>query len=464
MFTIAIVGNTNTGKTSLFNFLTNTNFSLVSSKEYYTLDFNYGLLKFNKNNIILIDTCSIKNLNIFRKKNDLKKYLNIRKYIFIIKNVNLIFFLVDSRLITDRDLFFLKILLNINNNIVLILNKIDLYKNFIFDKEKFNYLGIDKIYPISILNRSNIYLLFDNLFKNKNLFKNNNFFVKRLLKSCINLYNYKYLFFKDNIFIKILILGKPNVGKSFLLNLLVGNNRSVVSNLKFSTKDFISFLIKFKNICYSISDSPAIYKINKYKYLNKNIFLLIKNFFNIILYVIDINDNVSRYDLKILNLLFNRGKLIILVFNKCILKKYYYNIHKKNLIKRYDFMKYMDIFYIKDFNNINNILSFRKKIFNIILSNYKNIFLKKINNNLLTKILKLFFRNNIINNYSFKLKYSCISKYYPLVIIIYGNKINLINSSNKKHLLNFYMEKLNLKGCKIFLKFKEIYNPFFKKK
>ncbi len=484
MLTIAIVGNYNVGKTSLFNLLTNTNFSFTNKFKYFTLDYNYGFLdkkyKIINKNIIFIDTNSILNFIFLNKKN--KGYNNFllnleRKFLFIIKKVNFIFFLVDSHIITEKDKSLSKYLIKYNNNIVLLLTKKDIYNNFILNLNNFYCLRINNIFYISIYDKNSIFIFLNEfLNKKKILNKKKNFYIRNI-KFCINLdKNYyilkKFIFNKkisnyeiNKNIIKLVILGKNGIGKSSFLNLVCKNNRSFISNKTDGcTKDFIMSLYKYnKNIYYLISDSPGL--CNNKNYYN-DIILKIKFNFNIILYIIDFNLNISRYDLKMLNFFLKEGKYILLLFNKCdniknnILLKY-----KDILIKRYDFMKYIDIYFFSCLNYNINIIN---NLFKTIYLNYLNIFNNNINNIIINNILKIFNKNikNIRNNknYIFKLRYALICKYYPLIIIIYGNKINLINNFYKKKILNLYMKKLKFKGFRIFLRFKEIYNPYKKKK
>ncbi len=481
MLTIAIVGNCNVGKTSLFNFLTNTNFSFVNEFKYFTLDYNYGFLDkkyiiINKN-IIFIDTNSILEFIFLNKKNKIYNnfLLNLeRKFLFILKRVNFVFFLVDSHIITEKDKFLSRYLIKYNNNIILLLTKKDIYINLILNLNNFYCLRINNIFYISIYDKNSILFFLNKVLNKKEILNKRKFFYIRNIKFCINLdknyYILKKFFFKKEInnykinksIIKLVILGKNNIGKSSFLNLICKNNRSFISNKKNGcTKDFIMSLYKYnKNIYYLINDSPGL--CNTKSYYN-DIILKIEFNFNIILYIIDFNLNISRFDLKILNFFLEKGKYILLLFNKCdnikhnILLKY-----KSFLTKKYDFMKYMDIYF---FSCLNYNISIINNIFKVIYLNYLNIFHSNINNVIVNNILKIF-NKDIKNskNCIFKLRYALICKYYPLIIIIYGNKINLISNFYKKRLLNFYMRKFKFKGFKIFLKFKEIYSPYKKNK
>ncbi len=476
MLTIAIIGNSNVGKTSLFNFLTNTKFSFINDSKNFTLDYNYGFLSkkyiiLNKN-IILIDTNSVLKFIFLNDKYKINYNFNLclkNKFLNLIKNVNFIFFLVNSYFIMEEDKLLSRYLFKYNKNIILLLTKKDICNNLLNINE-FRCLRINNIYYISIYYKNTIIFLLNDLFNKKKIINKKKYFYIKNINFCVNLddnyYILKKYFFKkeiDNynlkkIFIKMVIIGKDNVGKSSFLNFLCNNNRSLISKNNGYTKDFIMSLYINKNIYYLISDSPGLCK--KKKNYNDIIFKINLNF-NIILYMIDFNLNISKFDLKILNFLLKNGKYLLLLFNKCDNISYNNLLKYKNiLIKRYDFIKYIDIYFFSCLNRNN--LYIINNIFKNLYLNYLNIFYNKINNDKINNILNIFNKNN--KKCIFNLRYTLICKYYPLIIIIYGNKINLINNSYKKKILNFYMKKLNFRGFKIFLKFKEIYNPYKKNK
>ncbi len=465
MLTLLLIGNTNVGKTSFFNLLTKTNLAIYNKINNFTYDFNYGIFSFKNKYSICIDTYNIYRINFLKVNKDIKRKYIYDQFIYIIKNVDLICLLVDYSLgINDNDIYLSKLFLKtFKKNIVLLINKIDLCKDYYLNLYNYRCLGINFIYPISILNRKGISFFLNDIFFKKNIFlKKKMFFYKKIFFYCLNLDKYSFLFQKKNNklyfnnYIKIIILGKPNVGKSTLMNFMVGNNRSIIYYKSGTTKDFITCSINIKNINYIISDSPGLNKFTENFYIKDKYFFLNKIFeFKIIFYLIDINIGITKYDLILLNLLFKHGKIIILIFNKCELySKLDLKNYKKSIVSKYNFINYIDVYFVSVINMKYKYLLF---IFEKLIINYKNIFLKKITSYKLTKILK----KSINKFYSFnkelvKLKYAHIGGYLPFTIVIHGKKINLLTSTYKNYLINFYIKKLKFKGCKIFLKFKEI--------
>ncbi len=484
MFTLAIVGHINVGKTSFFNILTKTNYYYISNKQNFSFDFFYGICFFKNKYCICIDTCSFLNLNILKKnKNKLNKYI-YDKFIYVAKNVDFICLLVDINIgLIEEDILLFKFFFKYNKNIILIINKIDLCCKIDFynNISSFNYLGINKIYNLSIKKKIGISVFIKDLFNLKNKFfynkKKNLFYFKEILLLCNNLdvyYNYlNYLFNNNNLnlkkenkylnyknIIKIIIIGKQNVGKSTFLNSISGINRSFVDNFYGTTKDYIFLYKKIYNIFYCFIDTPGFirYKGKKKLYFLNKFFY---KFFDlkIIFYIVDIYYGISKYDLFLLNFFLNKGKIVYLFFNKCDkIKNFNKKIYKSILLKKFDFIKRIKLSFISAIN-INKLKL--KNLFISINKNYINIFIKKINSYLLTNILILANKNFIEKNnvnFNLKLKYAHIGGYYPFTIIIHGKNINLINNSYKKYLCNFFIKNLNIFGINIFLKFKEISN------
>ncbi len=467
MFTFLLIGNSNVGKTSFFNRLTKTNLAIDNKINNFTYDFNYGIFAYKNKYSICIDTLNIYDMNIFKKNNCqcIKKYCICKNFIYIIKNINIVCLLIDYNVgINKNDVFLSKIFLKVfKKKIVLLINKIDLCHDNDFNSYNYRYLGIDLIYPISVLNGQGIsYFLDDIFFQKKILFKNQNSFYKKIIYFCINLDKYNFILKKifNKLYcinyIKIVILGKPNVGKSTFMNFIVGNYRSIVSSKSGTTKDFITCFANINNINYIISDSPGLNKFTEKFYLKDKYFFLKKIFeFKIIFYLVDINIGLTKYDLIILNFFLKYGKIIILIFNKCELySKLDLIKYKRYIVSKYNFISYLDVYFISLFNLKNKelLILFKKLIYN-----YKNIFSNKFTSCRLTKFLKKSINKFYgVNKKIVKLKYAHIGGYYPFTIVIHGKKNYLLNSSYKKYLINFYIKKLNLKGCKIFLKFKEI--------
>ncbi len=480
MYIMSLVGRYNVGKTSLFNKIIQYN-HLLKNKFNNNYDINYGILKLKNKFLICID-----NINILDKKkiiNNNNLYIKLYKqFLFNIKNSDIICLVVDGSVgLLYEDILLYKTILKLKNKyLILIINKIDLFsfnEKIIYD---FYSLGIKYIVKISIYKNKSI-LKFLKILKKIILYINNNIHFNSLLKYCNNLNYYPLLQNKflsklnNNIIIKnfilkninnikIIIIGKPNVGKSTLLNYLCQDYRSVVSEKENTTKDFIFYNFIIYNTNFLISDSPGINKKIFRNKININFFLKKILIFKVILFLVDINNGLSKYDLFLLKLFLVRGKIVFIIFNKCEnLTLNIKNKFKRYILNKYGFLKNINLFFLSAINLNINIVN---ELFTKICLVYKNIINLNISTSLLNRILKDAINDLSENNNfkkSFKLKYAHIGNLYPLIIVIHGNKINLINNSYKKYLINFYIKKLNFIGYNINIKFKECYNPYIKK-
>ncbi len=492
MFSLAIIGNVNVGKTSFFNKLIDNNYSFISKKFGFSQDFHYGISSFfNKRFCFCIDVCGFFDFNFLKHKN-IKSFnaiinYNRKRFIVLLKKVDLVCLIVDVTLgLSLNDTIICDFLRKKNKHFIIIVNKIDLLKNNDIDYKTsiFYSLRSYSLFKLSITKNLGFSEIKSYIFNSKikySMIKKDKFLhIKNMINLSINLNVYVYYilrYLKKNLnknklnkylldylkkkvcgFIKMVVLGKPNVGKSTFLNSLSKKNNIVVSDQKGTTQDFI-FLNLFQNkSSFVISDSPGLY--NKSFFLSKkmlNMFLL----FSVFIYMVDINYGLCKYDLYIINFLLKKGKAVILIFNKCDkILNFKYILYKNYLTKRFNFIKNVKIFFISALNlSKNEILSFLKFIY----KNYFFLFHKKINSTYLTNLLKKANDNYCLENDAlcfFKLKYAHIGNYYPFTIIIHGTNIKNLNKSYIRYLTNFYIKNLSLIGFYIKIVIKDIRTKF----
>ncbi|WGH24708.1 MAG: 50S ribosome-binding GTPase [Candidatus Shikimatogenerans bostrichidophilus] len=432
---ITIVGKTNVGKSSLFNYLIKKKQSFISKNSNTTINVNNGILKIKNCKYYIKDTSGYYGNNI---KNYL--YKNIYDQIILsIKESKLILFIVDIISgINYLDIELYKTILKLNIPFFLIINKIDIKNN------------IKNIYSIlnSKINYTNIYYIS----------VTHNIGLKKLLKDINKFFKYKSINLnKKNI--KISILGIPNSGKSTFINSLFSDKyKSIVNNISGTTVDTLYFLKKYRNYIYTIIDTPGILKNYKYNY-DKKYLLKTKNIIkesDLCILIIDILSGINKNNIYIINLIIKYKKGIIIIFNKCdLLNNKDLLIYKKKILKKI-YIKYIPIYFLSLKYNLNNnkLLEIKKNILKL----YKNRN-RKFNTSLLNnKLLKLINNKNFkINNKIFKIKfcYQYKKKNFPYFIFISNlvKNINLyyityIEKMIRKYIFNFY-------GIPIELKFKK---------
>ncbi|HIH2763126.1 MAG TPA: GTPase [Candidatus Azoamicus sp.] len=413
MKTISIIGQKNVGKSSLFNLLTRSELSTSISVSGYTRDCISANIKIGACIYKIYDTPG------FDYENDELSMLAIKQAWSIIKNSDLIIFLTDaisnSRL--DKNLF--NIINKINSKKIYLLNKVDLLKDFSNINKSYS---LKNFLNISVKTKHNI---------DKLLFLITNHFFKDA-----------DLTYKEKKSLKISIIGRQNVGKSSFFNKLINKDISLVFNHRGTTRDFIFNFIS-KNECnYTITDTPGIKK-NSLNSLS-NIYLdkisnLIKSS-DIIFFVSDLTDSITKYDMFLINYILKFNKTIILILNKA-------DLFKKSFLK--DIIK----------SKISKSSLFKHIVFRFISAKYnfgiRDIFtylnkVKKIKNKFESKMLVPSVKFLLFSGLEIK-KVEVIN-YYPFSIAIYTKKKILYNE--RKHISAFFIKNFFLKGIPLSLSFK----------
>ncbi|CAL4325080.1 GTPase Der [Buchnera aphidicola (Chaitophorus sp. 3695)] len=457
-FKIALIGNQNVGKSTIFNYLTKTKQVLIL-KKYKNLnrDRQIGLFILENNVIKLIDTASF----FPSEKDILRKEILIQNNLAISES-DLIFFIVNAQSgLTYLDQEISKKLRKHKKSIILIINKIDQAKNFDYINS-FYKLGFREIYKISALNKKSL----DRLKKNVLLFLNNSV----LLKKKFNI-SKKFSKIKNfNLIIKIAVIGKPNAGKSTLINRLINkNNRIITSKIPGTTRDTVLVSTIFKDIKFIFFDTAGIRRKSKIHDNLENIFvkksiITLKNS-DLSILVIDVTEkNISNQDIILSNLIYTfRSSMIILLNKWDLLNKKDQKLFKDNFLFRFRFLKNIKFYYISAI--------FTKNIQNLLLNSIKKIYLlqnKKYSSKFLTKILQQAIKNQKpVSKSSYirtKLKYAHSGGINPPIIIVHGNRVNNLSQSYKKYLNNFFQSSLNLFGIPLVLEFKNSKNPYTLKK
>lgn len=382
---ISIFGRTNVGKSTLFNCIIEKNQAITSKLEGTTRDSNIHNAEWRNEKFILIDTGGIINIKHLINKKIKNKNINTKiqsKVKNYLKKSDLILFLVDNKtglLPQDKDLaMYLKKRYE-NNKIILVANKTDNFK-IRANAAEFNKLPLSEPVLVSAANGSGtgdlLDIIINKLKKNKkfnhnpNSNDNNNDEEKK---------------------IKVCIIGKPNVGKSSLLNSLLGYERVIVSSTPHTTREPQDTKITYKKNNITIIDTAGISKKGKtskglerqgilksLKALNKS---------NIALLIIDINKKITRQDQRLVDEIINRNKSFIFIANKWdLIKERNTKEFKKHIYRKFPFATWVPIQFIsaKTGEKINKILdiilelSLNRKIdlTNAILSRFLNKIIK----------------------------------------------------------------------------------------
>lgn len=431
---IAIVGRTNVGKSLLFNKLTKARKSLVADYHGVTRDINAGYMQYKNKNIYIEDTGGIPG-----SFDDFSKLI-INKASNSISKASLIVFVVSaSDGLTNQDYDICKMLRKLNRQIILVINKCDLTKKSQPISE-FYKLGIKEVFIISAKNNIGL----DELRNRLIIIKSSKFIEQK------------------NIFRRISIVGKPNAGKSTLVNNLLNEERMIISDMAGTTVDAIEIPFTFKNNNFLLYDTAGITRKSKtlstlQKFSIGSTLDTIKTT-DICIFMIDAQEGVTKQDKTILNIIKKYNKAFIIVLNKIDNKsKQEIKELKKELEYFSNIVDNASIILISALNNINI-----KKLLHIIGKISYSIY-KRYKSSLLTNILNMATDEHqppMINNRRIKLKFAQQAKSDSLSIIIFGNQTDKLPISYEKYLKNFYIDKLNLIGIPIKITLSKQKNPF----
>ena len=289
--TVALVGRPNVGKSTLFNKIVGKKISIIEDVPGVTRDRIYQEATYNKKKFYLIDTGGID-----ATKMTFNDEIKIQAEIAI-KEADTVVFIVDGKEgLTANDLIVRDILRKSNKNVIVAINKMDVKdaKDNIYD---FYELGFDTYIPISSIHNTGYVELLDTI--TKDFHEHEETIDERL---------------------KFSIIGRPNVGKSSLMNALLNEERVVVSNIAGTTRDSIDSVLKYHNEEYLLIDTAGMRKKGKvFESIEKySLFRSLKAIdrSDICLVVINAEEGITEHDKHIAGYAIERGKGLIFVVNK----------------------------------------------------------------------------------------------------------------------------------------------------
>lgn len=291
---VAIVGRPNVGKSTLFNRLAGTRISIVEDEPSITRDRIYADAEWLDHQFKLIDTGGIETNSDEKIKSMVKRQSELA-----IEEADYILFMVDGREgLTALDEQVAQMLRKSNKEVFVVVNKIEDFKTMQQNVWEFYSLGFEVVVPISADHGRNLGDLLDHVISG---------FEDVETKP-------------EEDIINIAIVGKPNVGKSSLINYLVGHERVIVSEAPGTTRDAIDTTIEFDDIKYNFIDTAGLRR-------KANVHDDIEYYSNIrairaiersdgVLMMIDAQEGVTDQDKKISGYAHDAGKAIVLAINK----------------------------------------------------------------------------------------------------------------------------------------------------
>ena len=325
---VAVVGRPNVGKSSLFNALAGKQISIVKDTPGVTRDRIYQDVEWLDNSFTLVDTGGIEP----ESKDIILSQMREQAQIAI-ETADVILFMCDAKSgVTDADYAVADILRKSGKPVVLTVNKVDSYKRDMMDVYEFYNLGIGEPYPISATNKTGLGDLLEEVVSHFVVTSNDE---------------------EEDERVKVAIIGKPNVGKSSIINRLIGENRLIVSDIAGTTRDAIDTDVKYNGKEYTFIDTAGLRRKSKVKEELEQ-FMILRTVSaveraDIAVLVINADEGVTEQDAKIAGIAHDRGKAIIIAVNKWDLIEKDNNSVKeftKKIRSTLSFMAYAEIIFI----------------------------------------------------------------------------------------------------------------------
>ena len=426
--TVAIVGRPNVGKSTLFNKLSHAKISIIEDTPGVTRDRIYSEITYLDYKFSLIDTGGLDlSEESFNKLIDTQVELAIDE-------ADVILFIVDSKeSINANDKYLANLLHKCGKRVIVVLNKID-NKESLIHKYDYYELGFSEYIEISGEHSKNVRELLDLIVKDFPKYEK-----------------------EDDNRIKFSFIGRPNVGKSSLVNAILGNDKLMVSDIAGTTRDAVDSIFKYNGEEYVVIDTAGMRKRGKI-YENIEKYSLLRSLkaierSDVCVLVIDYQDGIKEHDKHIASYAVDAGKGIVIVVNK-----YDENDgkEKNDFIKliraEFQFLSFVNIVFVSALKK-KNISAIMPEIINAYEANHR-----RIATSIMNDIIEEAYNLNLPPSYKgkrLKIYYVAQEDVTPPKFVFYVNSKNLIHFSYYRYLENKIRENIELTGTPIILKFKE---------
>jgi ribosome-associated GTPase engA len=423
--TVALIGSPSSGKSTLFNRMSDSRQEITGRQFGITRDRNYGTGHWLDKEFTLIDTGGITEENIpFQKEVQNQVELGCQE-------ADVILFVVDGRVgLTNNDKFVAKKLLPYKKKVLLVVNKID-DNTLIGNSYDFYSLGCGDPFPVSAEHGLGVGDLLDEI-------------IQRLPEVEENPYEGALTF---------ALLGRPNVGKSSLANRIIGHERVIVSPLSGTTRDSVDIQFERDGQKYVMIDTAGIKRPGKVEEdLDK--FALIRSAdackrADIILLLIDASEGLVAQDVHVSSYAIDHNKPVIIVVNK-------WDLHSHGQSDQRDFEKELKAYF--------KFLDFAPVVFVSALtgSNVQRIFeaLNQVNetihktvpSSLLNSVILKAQMDNEAPNFNggrLKITYATQTKDVPPTFVVFCNNPNYFHFSYQRYLENVIREQFGFTNCPI---------------
>lgn len=437
---IALVGRPNVGKSTFFNRLTRSRDALVADYEGLTRDRKYGEATYLERKFMLIDTGGISGDEV-----GIDSEMAGQSY-SAMDEADVVLFLLDARAgLTPADQEIANHLRQSGKKTYIVANKID-GENFDVAMAPFYELGMGEIYPTTATHGRG---------------------VKSLMEDVLaDLPEVEEEQEPEQAGIKMAIVGRPNVGKSTLVNRMLGEERVIVYDMPGTTRDSIYINYERFDENYTIIDTAGVRRRKNVKETVEK-FSIVKTLqaisnAHVVILVMDAREGIVDQDLHLMGEVIKGGRALVIALNKWdgldVDQKDYI---KKELDRRLRFIDFADVHFISALHGTGV-----GHLYESVHKAYESA-TDELSTSRLTRILEdaiSLHQPPMINGRRIKLRYAHAGGHNPPIIVIHGNQTNKIPDHYTRYLEKTFRKVLDLHGTPLKIQYKGTENPFKDKK
>lgn len=433
---IALVGRPNVGKSTLFNCLTRSRDALVADQPGLTRDRKYGTGVVGQRPYIVVDTGGLSG-----DKNGIDGIM-AQQALQAIDEADVVLFLVDGRTgMTSMDETIAMRLRQTGKRIMVVINKTEgLPKEMV--SAEFHSLGLGAPYPIAAAHRSGVNPLMDEVLS---AFPED-----------------EELDEKQDHGIKVAIIGRPNVGKSTLVNRVIGEERVIVFDMPGTTRDSINVPFERDGQQYTFIDTAGVRRRAR---VNETVekFSVIKTLqaieaAHVVIMVLDAHEGISEQDAHLLGFILDAGRALVIAINKWDgLQSHQRDDIKRELDLKLPFLDFAKYHFISALHGtgVGDLFTSVKRAYHCAMRDFPT--------SELTRMLESAVFSHqppLVRGRRIKLRYAHQGGKNPPIIVIHGNQTDSVPKTYKRYLSNTFREQLKLEGTPIRIEFKAGENPF----
>ncbi len=436
---IALVGRPNVGKSTLFNQLTRSRDALVADYPGLTRDRKYGTGKVGDRPYIVVDTGGLTG-----DTGGVEEQMAGQVH-QAIGEANVVLFLVDARAgLTASDEQIVQQLRRVNKQIFLVVNKIDGADETMAVID-FQSLGMGEPLAIAASHGRGISKMMQTVLADLPVITEED---------------------EEEGGTKVAIIGRPNVGKSTLINRIMGEERVVAFDMPGTTRDSIFIPFEHEGREYTLIDTAGVRRRGKVKETVEK-FSVIKALqaieaANVVILVLDAHDGISDQDATLAGFALDAGRAMVIAVNKWDgLEKNARERMKAELDRRLPFLDFAEMHFISALHG-----SGVGHLFESVDTAYAAA-MKKLSTPDLTRVLEeavMQHQPPLVRGRRIKLRYAHQGGKNPPLIIIHGNQTESVPAAYKRYLVNVFRKAFKLLGTPVRLEFKSSKNPYSDRK